>query len=180
MEFISWYDRSFFLKLQKCVSLASVSLNVRFDLSDTEIALLNNIVETLKPLKLCLEALCRRDATLLSADGILKFLMDELNRHNSPLSTELRDAVYRRVKDRRNSLLFDLMSYLNNPNKFTVTEVKLFFLRHLKLQFKRQQNLCSRGYLMNLVPHMKFIQANMTINRLCGILRLLWTILRTL
>lgn len=46
--------------------------------SDSDFTIIKEIVGTLEPVKLAVEALCRRDITLLSADAALKFCIANL------------------------------------------------------------------------------------------------------
>jgi hypothetical protein len=50
-----------------------------------------NIVSTLKPVKLAVETMCRRDATLLSADTTIAFMMNK--RGDSVLSDRLKESL---------------------------------------------------------------------------------------
>jgi hypothetical protein len=40
--------------------------------------MIHNLVTTFEPVKLAVEALCRRDATLLSADTTISFMINNL------------------------------------------------------------------------------------------------------
>ena len=63
-----------FLKLKKCIEKALIDLDQQFSVSQGEYLLLDDILFSLQPMKLAIEALGRRDANLLTADGILKFV----------------------------------------------------------------------------------------------------------
>ena len=54
-------------------------------LDDSDFLLINEIVEVMKPLHLIVEALCRRDSNLLTADADLKILLRELLEKKSKL-----------------------------------------------------------------------------------------------
>ena len=57
----------------------------RFSAETVAVYLFGN---SLKPVKAAVEALCRRDANLLTADAILSFAMAQLQKQNTDLSTE--------------------------------------------------------------------------------------------
>ena len=51
-------------------------------------------------MKLAIEALGRRDANLLTADGILKFVFSQLDNNGSALSLEVKMNLETRVRER--------------------------------------------------------------------------------
>ena len=55
----------------------------------------------LAPVKLAVEALCRNDATLLSADTTLMFMVNNLG--ETELAIKLKAALVRRINERRTS-----------------------------------------------------------------------------
>ena len=46
--------------------------------SDQEFMVTSSIIQSLGPFKAAIEALCRRDANLITAKATIKFLIDEL------------------------------------------------------------------------------------------------------
>jgi hypothetical protein len=58
------------------------------------------------------EAVCRRDATLLTADVALNFCLEKLNELASPISQELASALSRRAKERRTEFA-GILAYLH-------------------------------------------------------------------
>ncbi|GBP46463.1 hypothetical protein EVAR_28042_1 [Eumeta japonica] len=67
-----------------------------------------------KPVKLAVEVLCRQDATLITAEATLKFMIKKLEDNNSALASELALCLRRRILQRRTNLNALLM-YLQNP-----------------------------------------------------------------
>jgi hypothetical protein len=57
--------------------------------------MIHHLVTTLEPIKLAVEALCRRDATLLSADTTISFMI------NNDLAVQLKEPLSRRMNQRR-------------------------------------------------------------------------------
>lgn len=62
------------------------------------------MVEALKVVKAVVEALCRRDANLLTADAILAFTMNELQKQNTGLSIALYNSLEERISERRSDM----------------------------------------------------------------------------
>ena len=61
-----------FILLKKCISKALLDLSIEHDrpVSAAEFLFLNELKCALEPMKLTVEVLCRKNATLLTADGI--------------------------------------------------------------------------------------------------------------
>lgn len=75
------------------------------------------MIGSLQPFKLAVEALCRRDSTLLTAETTLKFVLEKLLTHDTVLSTELSEALLTRIKERR-TIVTGILIYLHNPKKY--------------------------------------------------------------
>ena len=58
-----------------------IDLKSPFFFSDAEFEMLSNILSFLLPIKLTVEAICRQDATLLSADAAIQFMMKSITGH---------------------------------------------------------------------------------------------------
>jgi len=67
--------------------------------SDEDSEQISQLVSGLQPVKVTVEALCRSDANLLTAEIALRFLMTTLNgqKEQSPLAGQLVEALRRRV-----------------------------------------------------------------------------------
>ena len=65
-------------------------------------------------MKLAVEALCRNDATLLSADTTLMFMVNNLG--DTELAIKLKAALVRRINERRTSFS-SLLHYLHNGHQ---------------------------------------------------------------
>ena len=66
------------VKLRIPVHKALLDLNIDIKLNDEEFQQINNIVQALDPIKLAVEALCKREANLITAEATIKFLFDEI------------------------------------------------------------------------------------------------------
>lgn len=70
-----------------------------------------------EPLKLGVEVLCRRDATLITAETALKFIKQKLKNENNSFSQSLITSLTKRIKERRSIQSLVLM-YLQNPCEY--------------------------------------------------------------
>lgn len=69
-------------------------------------------MNALKPIQIAVDELGKRDANLITADAILKFLFDSLRKNNDDISKEMMVALSNRIKERKNQDLVSLMKYL--------------------------------------------------------------------
>lgn len=107
-----------FILLKDCIQKALIDLGNPVTISDTEFGLLSNIVSCLEPIKLTVEALCRRDANLCTADASFRFLFQEVGklRTANTLAVDFDAALKRRIEERR-TILSGVLMYLQNPNR---------------------------------------------------------------
>ena len=96
------------------MSFIELSSDIYF--SDEEFDELEDLIAALEPVKIGTEALCRRDATLISADEVTKFIYQQLNMQTSSFSKELLASFIKRMNQRRNLEVMALLLYLNNPD----------------------------------------------------------------
>ena len=104
-----------FLATRRCISKAMIDTGLNLDISDGEFDVLAAILSSLQPIRLAVERLGRRDATLLSAEGVFRFILEELEKQNTFFSAEVKQAVQKRIGQRRNQDLIGLVMYLHNP-----------------------------------------------------------------
>jgi hypothetical protein len=90
-----------------------IDLGSSITLVEEELNLIHHLVTTLEPVKLAAEALCRRDATLLSADTTISFMIYNLG--NSDLAVQLKESFLRRMNQRRTKVS-SLLQYLHKGN----------------------------------------------------------------
>ena len=105
-----------FMCLKQCISKALLDLSVEHDISTAEFLFLNELKCALEPIKLTVDALCRKDATLLTAEGTFQFLFFELKKRKSSLAEDLLCSVKKRIQQRRQHDVVNLICYLQNPN----------------------------------------------------------------
>ncbi|GFV83219.1 uncharacterized protein TNCV_1899461 [Trichonephila clavipes] len=74
--------------LERFLEVKSANLKALFDIKEeqmmanVEFETVTTIVAGLKPVKISLEKLCCRNATLLTAEGVFSFVIGELNEQN--------------------------------------------------------------------------------------------------
>ena len=102
-----------FYLLRNCVKKALVDVNSELSLDYWELTGTKNLVCALKPIQATVEALCRRDSNLITADATLNFMLNKLSEENSGLSLELIEALRRRISERRTDLS-GVLKYLHN------------------------------------------------------------------
>jgi hypothetical protein len=73
-----------------------------------------NLIEILEPAKLACEWFCRRDATLLSADTTISFMIDNLG--SSYIAKLMKESLSRRMNERRTDVS-RLLQYLYKGNQ---------------------------------------------------------------
>lgn len=105
-----------FIKVKKAVfkSLVDFSLE-NLMLSDDELTVIENLAKSLELIVLGSEMICRREATLLTADDTLKFMVKELDVQDCYLAKDLKNALIERICQRRKKDLVGLLKFLDNP-----------------------------------------------------------------
>lgn len=82
---------------------------------DTEnINILKEIVMILEPVKLAVTELSKQSANLLTAEGTLIYVFQQLNKINAPLTEEFKNSLKIRIDQRRNKDLISLLLFLHN------------------------------------------------------------------
>ena len=81
-----------FLKINEQIGVVLADISPSLICTEQELDIFTNIVDALEPVKLAAEALCRKNATLLTAGGIFKFLINKLNQKKSSLCIRMKDA----------------------------------------------------------------------------------------
>ncbi|KAJ6632695.1 hypothetical protein Bhyg_17130, partial [Pseudolycoriella hygida] len=93
-----------FYEIRDCIKKALVDIQSAISIEDWEVELIDEIVGSLEPIQAAVEALCRRDSNLITADATIIFTLKSLKERNNRLSTNLLDAINRRIKQRRTIL----------------------------------------------------------------------------
>lgn len=104
-----------FLDVKDSIEKALVDLYSIHLWKSQNIPILCDILNSLQPIKLAVEALSRRNATILSSEAILQLMFSKLETQNSPLSLKLDEHLKIRLDKRRNKNLVSLAVFLNDP-----------------------------------------------------------------
>ncbi|GBP44944.1 hypothetical protein EVAR_84435_1 [Eumeta japonica] len=136
----------FNLFLQKYVkevkALIDVGSEIKF--SGDECSIINELIVSLQPLKLAVEALYRRESTLITADTTLKSVVDKLYSQGTTLSAELAEALRNRIAERRFSEVTepvqeDIMELEGNGLDDDAEPMKMTLEQELEMELKREK-----------------------------------------
>lgn len=81
-----------FLRIYKCVNHALLDLRLN-PLSETEIQMLTQLNNTLKPLETAVNELSKNYITLVKAEGIFQFMFSKISKFNNPLVRDLLERL---------------------------------------------------------------------------------------
>ncbi|GFW98920.1 BED-type domain-containing protein [Trichonephila clavipes] len=112
-----------FLEINSAISKALIDIKDEQMMVNVEFETVITIVKGLKPVKIGLEKLCSRNATLLTAEGVFSFVIGELNEQNSEFAKNMKYSLIQRINERRNVNLIGLMQYLNFGRKYEAAAV---------------------------------------------------------
>ncbi|XP_073715766.1 uncharacterized protein [Misgurnus anguillicaudatus] len=104
-----------YIVLHRPVTKTLIDINPALIITSEHLALIKQLSSCLKPVRMGIESLCKRDTTLIKADGIFFFMMDQLSKQETPLSQEMRDAIETRFTQRRQKNIVSLYRYLLDP-----------------------------------------------------------------
>lgn len=104
-----------FYELKSCIENL-VDINPDLRPTREEFKLILDIGKALKPVQLAVEALCRRDANLVTADAILIFAFNQLYQQESEISKNLFETLKNRIKEKR-SELSGVLQYLHSNDQ---------------------------------------------------------------
>lgn len=111
------YNGERFNLIKSSVTKALIDMKSPIEFSQNDLDTLDGIQKCLNIVKLTVEALCRRDATLLTADVAMKCLLRKLDSQNSALANELAPSLRIRISQ-RSLLLASILQYLQNPESY--------------------------------------------------------------
>ena len=111
-----------FLALKTCIQKALIDLNHPVSLNESDFVVLLEIIEVLAPVKLAVDALCRRDANLCTADAVLIFLFQQIVLKQSPFANKKFQARKTRIEKRRCEEISGVLKYLQNPKYDAVSD----------------------------------------------------------
>ncbi|GFU63940.1 uncharacterized protein TNCV_1939651 [Trichonephila clavipes] len=106
-----------FLELKNPIQKASIKLILQTNFSDGEFDLIFRTVSALLPIKLAVEALCRRDSNLLTTNVTVNFMLQSLKEQHTSLSEELYITLKNRI-EKRHTEIENALWYLHYYNDF--------------------------------------------------------------
>ncbi|GBN32255.1 hypothetical protein AVEN_159821-1 [Araneus ventricosus] len=136
-----------FHKLKVCIDKALIDIGSDTTFSDLEWLKIKDLIENFQPIKLVVEALCRRDSTLLTAKTTLKFILEMMVTQDTMLSAELYEALRVRIKE-RSSIVTEILIYLQNPKNMIMIqdELMIHLLCRKKSYTTRNENYLRKSY----------------------------------
>lgn len=87
---------------------------------------LRTLLDAMEPIKIAVENLSKENATLLSADTIIKFMMDKLENLQSEIAGKLFQNLKLRIDERWNYDLMSLLRSLNDPNHTPTRQIIIY------------------------------------------------------
>ncbi|GFT53265.1 BED-type domain-containing protein [Trichonephila clavipes] len=111
------------LEIKSAISKALIDIKEEQMRVNVEFETVTTIVKGLKPVKIGLEKLCSRNATLLTAEGVFSFVIGELNEQNSEFAKNMKYSLIQRINEIHNVNLIGLMQYLNFGRKYEAAAV---------------------------------------------------------
>lgn len=101
-----------FLRISECINHALVEIGLE-TFSESELVVIKKLYGVLEPLEVAVKELSKDKATLITAEGVYKFLFNNLSEmKNNEFSQKLIFEIKKRMDQRRNKTLITLMIYL--------------------------------------------------------------------
>ena len=103
-----------FYILRNCIRKALIGVKSSVIFTEDEFDTISHIITALELVKFAVEALCRQDANMLTAEATLKFMINPLKMRNSAVGKELIQVLSFRISQRRTPLTGALL-YVHDP-----------------------------------------------------------------
>ncbi|UYV80387.1 K02A2.6-like [Cordylochernes scorpioides] len=101
--------------VKSAIQKALIDVNANVRLTDEDFDIMTQVISALKPFRAAVAAICRRDATLLTAEATVKFLLEELQAQSHSLSKDLQKYFQKRILEERCNKTSLVLQYLHNP-----------------------------------------------------------------
>ena len=115
-----------FIILKECVVLALNNTGASHMWNEAYYPNIIELANILGPVRLAAKALGRRDANLLTSEGIFEFLLNELKNLKTEISSKSLNALEVRIQERRQVELVTLLLYLQNPQNISTKNCNVF------------------------------------------------------
>jgi hypothetical protein len=103
-----------FNQVKNCILKTLIEVRSAASFDEDKLNMICNLVEILELLKLPCESFCCRDATLLSADTTISFMINNLG--STDLAKRIKESLSRRMNQRRTDVS-RLLNYLHKRNQ---------------------------------------------------------------
>ncbi|UYV76771.1 hypothetical protein LAZ67_14001985 [Cordylochernes scorpioides] len=103
------------LSVKSAIQKTLIDVNANVRLTDEDFAIMTQVISALKPFRAAVAAICRRDATLLTAEATVKFILEELQAQSHSLSKDLQKYFQKRILEERCNKTSLVLQYLHNP-----------------------------------------------------------------
>lgn len=107
-----------FLKLKNAIKKALIDLNMSSKWNENNVSILEILLKILQPTKLSVEALSRKDATILTSEAVIDTLLKKLNSMDCDLAKTFLESLKVRINERRNLNIVSLLNFLHSPDLF--------------------------------------------------------------
>lgn len=114
-----------FVKVYDCVKDSLREIGQPNLIADSDLTMLTQLLHCLQPIRLASEALGRRDATLMTAEGTLSFLFSKLKQQDNKIAKMFHAAIVEKINQRRSKELISLMRFLLKKNLTSTHELPL-------------------------------------------------------
>jgi hypothetical protein len=104
-----------FLKLRKYIEKALLELNSSSLLDSIDFEELSELSKILFPIKLTVEALSRKEATMDSAQIAVEFMMKKIREFRSAIANEFKSNMEKRLDERTERNFINLFRSLKEP-----------------------------------------------------------------
>lgn len=111
-----------FIQTFDCLREALEEIGLPDLVLNTDLEVAKSLHEALQPVRLASEALGRRDATLLSAEGSLNFMYAKLKKTNTKVGSDLYNSITKRINERRHKELITALKFLQGLPLTSVPE----------------------------------------------------------
>ena len=111
---VNMLNRLLQIKVPTQKALLDIDQGIYF--TDEEFTLISSIVEALNPIKLAVEALCRRDTNLITAEATIKFLLDDIHKSKSHFHKQILESINQRIVQESYMDASVILQYLHNPS----------------------------------------------------------------
>ncbi|CAG9136162.1 unnamed protein product [Plutella xylostella] len=104
-----------FIEVKNCIKKALIDINYGHLWHEENLAVLEDLVKIMNPIKLAVEALSSQKANITVCEAVITALIGRLSKMNTPLAVEFSDHLIRRISERRDPALYTLTLFLQNP-----------------------------------------------------------------